>query len=486
MNPNALKIGIVSEDPHLNLDVLLGLSNFGYEVISASGFKPLSESWETGPVDILLVDAGHPDLAKVGELPALGKNGFTYKILLYSADRPIENLKGLESAFNDAIVKPLNGGELLSRICAGVRFVEFERRHRKQSMFDRPTGLMSQRGLLKTIDKIQQSCEDSESQGFALVMLRLDFLDLFTETHGTEFRDLLLREVAQLLAKTAGEGEYVASLQNHNLALVIPDSSLEEGKAVAALLSDSLEQALFDIHGKQFKQTATLCVAAWETNSKPLRDVLTAAEKTLKSASILGGDTIVHCGQFDQELATWQEKNWAGIDLSQLTARDVMVPFTLQWDATEKSSVLEKTIVNSGVAYVPYLGEGDLYLGVLSCQTLKHQVLGNRTGHRSSLEEREEWIASSIVEILESPPTVREELPYAELMDHFTADDQHLIVVLRDERPLGYVTHAALASLLESVDHETFRDCQPVTSGPEYLIVPDQFILENEPLVVCD
>jgi hypothetical protein len=47
------------------------------------------------------------------------------------------------------------------------------------------------------------------------------------------------------------------------------------------------------------------------------------------------------------------------------------------------------------------------------------------------------------------------------------------------------VTHAALASLLESVDHETFRDCQPVTSGPEYLIVPDQFVLENEPLVVC-
>ena len=55
MNPNALKIGIVSEDPQLIQDTFWGLANFGYEVISANNFKPFCDAWELSPVDLFLV-----------------------------------------------------------------------------------------------------------------------------------------------------------------------------------------------------------------------------------------------------------------------------------------------------------------------------------------------------------------------------------------------------------------------------------------------
>jgi hypothetical protein len=48
-----------------------------------------------------------------------------------------------------------------------------------------------------------------------------------------------------------------------------------------------------------------------------------------------------------------------------------------------------------------------------------------------------------------------------------------MVVVLRNERPLGYVTHAALVTLLESVDRETFCSGRPVASGSDYLLVSD-------------
>jgi CBS-domain-containing membrane protein len=177
---------------------------------------------------------------------------------------------------------------------------------------------------------------------------------------------------------------------------------------------------------------------------------------------------MVQCGQFDQEFSDWQDKNWAGVDLSQLTARDVMVPFTYQWDAAKSPAEVELAIRNSGVDCVPCLDEMDLYLGVLSRDKIADQFPDG-----SGLGGLEEGFEQSIMDQMETPITVREDLPYAELMDHFTADDQQMVVVLRNEQPLGYVTHAALASLLESVDHQTFRSSGPVASGADYLLVSD-------------
>ncbi len=468
MNPNALKVGVVSEDPNLIRDVSWGLSNFGYEVISAKNFEPFHESWERSPVDLLLADADHPGLAEIRQLSTLGKHGFTYKILLYDEDRPTAHLSGLESLFNDAIAKPVNGGEMLSRIRAAARFVEFERRHREQSLLDRPTGLMSQRGLLKILDKVQESADDGEPQSFAMVILSLDYLDAFTESQGVKTRDQLLREVAQLLVKTAGEEEYTARLQNDALALVIPDSSLEEGEAVATLLRGNLENTVLDVGGMQLRRTATLYVVAWDPTASPFRSVLETAERTLDHARLLGGGAIVHCGQFDQDFSAWQDKNWAGIDLSRLTARDVMVPFTMEWDVAEPWTVAETAIRNSGIVYIPCLEKGSLYLGVLSREMLEGQASDGL-----NQEGQEEPGELSVMDRIETPLTVREDLPYAELMDHFTADDQHMVVVLRNERPLGYVTHAALASLLESVDRGTFQGDGPIACGTDYLLVPD-------------
>jgi len=279
---------------------------------------------------------------------------------------------------------------------------------------------------------------------------------------------MLLGEVASLVAKTAGEEEFVARLQQNMLALVIPDSSLEESEAVAALLQDNLEQAVFDIGGMSLRQTATICVVAWEPSARQFHEVLTAAERTLGHARLLGGGAIVHCGQFDHDFSTWQDTNWAGIDLSQLTARDVMVPFTLPWDMSDSREIAGRAIRHTGVAYVPCLGEGGLYQGILSRETLEAHTSDNSIS--GSSDERGE---SSLTELMETPRTVREDLPYADLMDHFTADDEQMVVVLRDERPLGYVTHATLSTLLESVDRETFHDGEPVASETDLLFVPE-------------
>ncbi len=72
-----------------------------------------------------------------------------------------------------------------------------------------------------------------EPQHFVLVHSRLDYLETLQAWHGQDALNQLFNEVARLFDDIVGEDEWVARLGTHDVAVVIPDSSDEEGEGVA-------------------------------------------------------------------------------------------------------------------------------------------------------------------------------------------------------------------------------------------------------------
>ena len=166
-----------------------------------------------------------------------------------------------------------------------------------------------------------------------------------------------------------------------------------------------------------------LCTAAWTAADDEPQELLRTAVKTLRQARNLGGDMAVRSGEFDQAFKLWQQKaaTTAGAFIN-LTAGDVMTPFTACWVEAAEGADLRAAIFNSGAPFVPYLDEQENYIGILPRVAFEH-------ADPRSLRGR-----------VETPLPAPEDLKFSELAELMTSGEEELLVVVRDGRPLGYIT----------------------------------------------
>jgi GGDEF domain-containing protein len=483
MNPNVLKVWVVSQDEFLLRDATWGLSNFECRVTPFSDFSSFESLWGFVQPDLVLVDVDHADLASIARLLGSGGRDFTYTILVVDSKRPTDHISDLEGTFHDAISKPLNGGEMLTRIRASVRFMEFERRMRDLSLVDQATNLLSRHGLMQKMAREVEFLDSEEPQEFVMVGTRLDYLDTLMECRDSHALNRLIAEIYGLFAEIAGEEEWMARLRPDEYAIVIPDSSDEEGEAIAILMRDRLANHEFIFHGLPLRLSATYCINVWNPLEKAFPEVLAEAERTLNCARSEGGDAIVRSGQFDSIMAVWEDDNWAGVDLTNLTARDVMQPFTSEWRESESNGMNRAAILNSGIQLVPYIDQENRYHGILSRDILED--LDPEYGHLEAQESSASAAQPQLSDLVKVPSTVPEDLPYAELMGYFTEDQEQTLVVIRGSRPLGYITQKAMSSLLDPIDKCGYRTEHAPSFQSDYLIVPELPVTQDSsPIMV--
>lgn len=435
MNPNTLSVTVVSEDANLLREVSWCLTAYGYRVQTCRQFDVLLTTWPATPPDFLIVDYDHTSVATVAHLPHVGNGSFTYKILLCDMSQSLERIAELEYSFNDAVSKPLNLGEILARLRAGTQFLQFERSLREQSLCDPCTGLLSRSGLLQTL---WTSCEASSSKmpkNVGLVLLSIDFFANVTKRFGTETRDQILAQVADVVEESAGEQAWTARIRPDAFGMAFLNSSIDEAEKIAEEIRRNLATREFQVQGVSFHLTATLCVNTFDWSNMDPEKALEEAEKNLQFAETLGGSTVSRCGQFDDSYADWVAQHiQSGAVGSKLTAQDIMTPFTAVLRESELHKDHIAAIQMSEVAVVPYFNDQGIYQGVLRA---------------SAWEDVEETKFDSLVE---TPSEVSELASRDELVEHFTDHRQALLVVMCDREPLGYITDRDMAEILAPVD----------------------------------
>ena len=121
--PNTRKILIVDDDPELRDALTEQLSlHEEFEAVAVENGTKGVQAAKTGQIDLVIMDAGLPDIDGREAVRILRRNGFKAPIIMLTGhDTNSDTILGLESGANDYVTKPFHFAVLLARIRAQLR-----------------------------------------------------------------------------------------------------------------------------------------------------------------------------------------------------------------------------------------------------------------------------------------------------------------------------------------------------------------------------
>jgi DNA-binding response OmpR family regulator len=120
---NVRRILIVDDDPELREALVEQLAlHEEFEAVPAENGTKGVQAAKTGPIDLVIMDVGLPDIDGREAIRILRKGGFKAPIILLTGhDTDSDTILGLESGANDYVTKPFRFAVLLARIRAQLR-----------------------------------------------------------------------------------------------------------------------------------------------------------------------------------------------------------------------------------------------------------------------------------------------------------------------------------------------------------------------------
>lgn len=179
----AVRLLLVEDDPTISGPMLEGLRREGFDVVHAGTG---AEALDAGPVDLVLLDLGLPDLEGRVVCQELRARGPVPIIVVTARGAEIDRVTLLEMGADDYVVKPFGFRELVARIRAVLR----------RSGGD-ASGVMTERVELGEVivDRRTRTVTRS-SEVVALSPKEFDLLACLAEDPGAvQSRDQLMREV---------------------------------------------------------------------------------------------------------------------------------------------------------------------------------------------------------------------------------------------------------------------------------------------------
>jgi diguanylate cyclase (GGDEF)-like protein len=462
-----LKILVVTEDRELQRQLSQFFELVGYQVLQAAEKTSALAALEAESPQIVLVDA---ELAASADWelcshPTQRAAAAPFKFLLVEEPDESQLQDALEAGVDDFLIKPIAYGELLSRLRAAARVLEYDRRVQQQSRVDPLTGLLSHSALAGHLRR-QLTEHPGVAPRVACVVLDVDFFGRVRRMHGAAAADSLLQAVAQELNRLRVGSEILGCLGADRFCAVLPGANETTGAQWAETAREALAAANFRLGDAACPMTVSCGVAGCE-GAEHAEQLIQRAEQALHAAKSLGRNCVVEWAQ--REAGT--DKLHAPEKLFERTSvRDVMTPCTVflrpHEPVAEAIELLDRTHLD-GIPVVD--GKGKL-LGI--CE-------------RASLAEVAE--ADDIRTVREAMTTDVKSFDEGEslsvLMQYFTAADGALVVVVSGGRPVGFVTCNSLVALSRPVKQGSLAADSQYSDTSEFLLVPDVRPLECEPAV---
>lgn len=124
-----------------------------------------------------------------------------------------------------------------------------------QAEHDAMTGCLN-KGAMTT--RITREIADGD---VCLALLDIDHFKQINDVHGHPAGDAVLRGVADLLHEAAGEGAWIGRMGGEEFAVLMPQRSLLQGRALIDGMRRSIETAEFECAGKSLRVTASAGIA---------------------------------------------------------------------------------------------------------------------------------------------------------------------------------------------------------------------------------
>lgn len=121
------RILVVDDDPHIREVVTFALENAGYETEVAADGMAAIETFATYAPDLVVLDVMMPELDGIEVCRRLRADHSTPIFFLTSRGEELDRVLGLEMGADDYITKPFSPRELVARIKAMLRRIDFEK-----------------------------------------------------------------------------------------------------------------------------------------------------------------------------------------------------------------------------------------------------------------------------------------------------------------------------------------------------------------------
>jgi two-component system cell cycle response regulator len=461
-----LRVLILAEQRKTLRHISRFLGAMGYEVQQATSAEQALAVMDVALPDFLIVDAepataGARDLCRLANpRPAAGH---LYTLLMVHEPTLQELGQAIEAGVDDFLTKPIVYAEMLVRLRAGARMLEFERRLCQQSGVDPQTGLPNRHALVERLRR--ELAQGGEGRSLpACVVADVDFLRHVNLAHGLAAGDRLIGGVIEQLGCHCGSADLLASFGGARFGVLLPERSAAEATAWAEQARAALAEIEVDLGAGTVRPTASFGVAGCEDAATTAEQIVERAVQALQLAKSSGRNCVVTCGQLDGEAAAWADLAAPGKMFERTVARDVMVPCTLLLRPRQTVDQAAVLLRRTGLDEVPVVDTDGRLVGLAAAGMVLDQLCGSK-GAASS---------PSIAEVMSTEVvSYDEQTPLAMLIDFFTRDARSLVVITHDGRPTGLVSTASLASLSEPLTSASFAPDRCHSSTSDYLLVTD-------------
>ena len=462
MKSTPLKVLLVSSDQAM----LLSLSKFfdllGLVALQVVDPRLAASAAASERPDILVLDAdllpdGGRELCRA--VCGGGMQTHVFTLLLVSEPATLEEMiEALKLGVDDFLSKPIIFGELLARLRAAARGLEYERRVKAHVGTDPLLGLPNANAFRQSLRAALGKTEHAGS--VACVALDLDFFHRLNYMYGKPEADDALRSVATLLGKSCHATDLAGTCGEDRFWVLLPGRTEAEAGQWAEEFRVTLSETPIPLGVMSESLTASFGVAACESGSATADEVLTRADEALQAAKRSGRNCVVLRTALDDEGNAWTNLGAPGKLFDRTLARDVMSPCTIVLHPEDSvAHAMDQLELTSQPAVVVVDQEGKL-IGLVEGQDLAPTATG---GPRRGEQVRE--VMTSDVARFDEQAT------FAELVSFFGRDDRSLAVVVDGDVPSGIVTRVGLAALSEPLTADSFApdgEYEP-TSG--YLVV---------------
>lgn len=297
------RIAVVDQEPTTGHILKYSLKKRGFIVYLMKTGKELVKFLESNPIDIIISEFDLPDTNATDLFKSLGEsNGLKFipKIIITAVTKRDELIKALNSGADDYIYKPFDMEELFARVNAHlrVRYLHQELKEKNRileelSITDALTGLLN-RGYLEKRLKSEFSRSIREVIPLSVIMIDLDNFKSVNDTHGHDFGDLVLKDIAAILMSSSRVSDIVGRYGGEEFTIILPNTSYSGALVVAERVRDTVMKHTFTKGDINIQRTCSLGVCSFpETIVNNEEELLKLADNALYEAKHTGKNRVI-------------------------------------------------------------------------------------------------------------------------------------------------------------------------------------------------
>ncbi len=303
--PEEMAILIVDDVP-ANIQFLGKLlKGEGYKIAPASNGRKALEMIPKMRPDLVLMDVMMPEMdgfEACSRMKASAEMKDIPVIFLSARSESEDVVRGFKLGAVDYIQKPFNAEELIVRVRNHLELVRSRRliihymdeMGRQNALLEELSITDSLTGLYNhshSIERLHQETSNSKRYGTPLTMMMLD-IDLFkavNDSYGHVAGDEVLKGVAEIIRSNVREGDIAGRYGGEEFILVLPNTPIEGGLAIAERIRSRVEENRWQI--EELKITLSGGIKSLEDESPT--ELVIRADANLYTAKEQGRNRIV-------------------------------------------------------------------------------------------------------------------------------------------------------------------------------------------------